>query len=137
MKFKEFLGSEWGKAIVRALACIVVTAAIFIAIFFTGKSAARTLVRAADACFACFGICFGAGFFTLGNKYGAFTSFQYGFSYMFGSLGRYYRSKNGGTYGNFVRKKREKRSDVSFPYVPYFAISLIWLVIALTLTLSV
>ena len=127
--FRLFLQSELGKALIRLFSASIATIALFCGLYFGLWSQYRTGVT--NAGFVCFGVAFVLGFLSLGNKYCFFTPFQYGFSYMFGSLGRYYRMRNGGTYGDFVESKNERKKEISFPYLPYFAVALFWLVLAL------
>ena len=130
IKLREFLYTEWGKVILRLVITLVLTAGIFLAIFLTSS---MTLLKASDGCFVSFAVSFALGFFSLGNKFCLFTSFQYGFSYIFGSLGRYYRFRNGGTYGDFVEAKKEKQKDTGFLFATYFVVSVCWLVAAFVL----
>lgn len=130
MGFKEFMSGDWGKLIIRALAAAVVTVAVFLGVYY-GYDA--TLKSASDGSFVAFAVAFGGGFFSLGNRYGFFTGFQYGMTYAFGSFGRFYRFKNGGTYGDFVETKKAKRIQDPLPFLPYMAVAVIWLIAAIVL----
>lgn len=126
--FRRFLETELGKDTLRLVLATVATVAIYCGLYFGLWS--DSVAGVSNASFVCFAAAFLVGFLSLGNKYCFFTSLQYGFSYMFGSLGRYYRFRNGGTYGDFVEQKRQKKVDVSYPYLPYFIVCLVWLIVA-------
>ena len=128
---KQILATAVGQLALRGLIILLLTTGVFLAVFLSGD---RSVRLAADGCFAGFGIAFCSCFFSFGDGMGWFDSVIYGGSYIFGSVGRYYRLRNGGTYGDFVETRRNKHEKRSFfPYIPYAVIGVLWLIAALVL----
>lgn len=122
----DFLDSKKGQTIASIISGVGLSLIVFFIIY--GLSS-KNYIAISNASFACFAIMLTFAFFSFGNSKGYFNSTIYGFSYLFGSLGRMYRAKYGNDFSEFSNNKKEKdTSTKSYNFLVYLIICLPYLI---------
>lgn len=117
----------------RSVAALGLSAALFCSIYFTADP---SLTRAADACTAAGTVFVAIGLFSVINLFGFFDFAEYGFYTVWIGLKRKVENPYADLI-DFKEKKKEKRKDTWYSFLPYVIVGIAWLIAAAVLVSQV
>lgn len=121
-----FLDNPWVQFILRVLLAALVTALVFVSMYFSSK---KELIDAVNSCFVSGSIALAVGVFSLLNRFGSFDFFEYGAIQVLSSL----RKGSPRPYIDLIdykEQKKTKRKLDGMYFIPYLIIGIIWIIVA-------